>query len=76
MLFLTLHLIEKNMRIKSTFFLQYTQADPPTNKGLSSLVLQLLQFQEDAFGKSVSNPPLTKLPVRTSVFSHAVCKDC
>ncbi|KAH3703095.1 hypothetical protein DPMN_078123 [Dreissena polymorpha] len=43
---------------------KYTQADPPTNKSLSSLVLQLLQFQEEAFGKSVSNPPLTKLPMK------------
>ncbi|XP_052805807.1 SWI/SNF complex subunit SMARCC2-like [Mya arenaria] len=43
---------------------KYTQADPPTNKSLASLVLQLLQFQEEAFGKSVSNPPLTKLPMK------------
>ncbi|XP_060553884.1 SWI/SNF complex subunit SMARCC2-like isoform X2 [Ruditapes philippinarum] len=43
---------------------KYTQADPPTNKSLSSLVLQLLQFQEDAFGKSVNNSPLTKLPMK------------
>ena len=46
--------------------LQYTQADPPTNKNLSSLVIQLLQFQEDAFGKQVTNPALTKLPVSNS----------
>ena len=39
------------------------QADPPTNKNLASLVCQLLQFMEDAFGKQVSNPALTKLPV-------------
>ena len=51
------------------FTLQYTQADPPTNKGLSSLVLQLLQFQEDGFGKSVANPALTKLPVN----GHPYC---
>ena len=42
---------------------QYIQAEPPTNKSLSSLVVQLLQFQEEVFGKHVSNPPLTKLPV-------------
>lgn len=42
---------------------QYTQAEPPTNKSLSSLVVQLLQFQEEVFGKHVSNAPLTKLPV-------------
>lgn len=43
---------------------QYIQAEPPTNKSLSSLVVQLLQFQEEVFGRHVSNPPLTKLPVR------------
>jgi len=42
---------------------QYIQAEPPTNKSLASLVVQLLQFQEDAFGKSISKPALTKLPV-------------
>uniref|UniRef100_A0A4W3GPX2 Chromo domain-containing protein n=1 Tax=Callorhinchus milii TaxID=7868 RepID=A0A4W3GPX2_CALMI len=44
--------------------LQYIQAEPPTNKSLSSLVVQLLQFQEEVFGKHVSNPPLTKLPMK------------
>merc|ERR1711894_728106 len=43
---------------------KYTQADPPTNKSLANLVIQLLQFQEDAFGKQVSNPALTKLPMK------------
>ncbi|XP_078334987.1 SWI/SNF complex subunit SMARCC2-like isoform X3 [Crassostrea virginica] len=43
---------------------KYMQADPPTNKNLASLVCQLLQFMEDAFGKQVSNPALTKLPMR------------
>ncbi|XP_069122462.1 SWI/SNF complex subunit SMARCC1-like [Argopecten irradians] len=43
---------------------KYTQADPPTNKSLANLVIQLLQFQEDAFGKSVSNSALTKLPMK------------
>uniref|UniRef100_A0A673CXZ2 SWI/SNF related, matrix associated, actin dependent regulator of chromatin, subfamily c, member 2 n=1 Tax=Sphaeramia orbicularis TaxID=375764 RepID=A0A673CXZ2_9TELE len=42
---------------------KYIQAEPPTNKSLSSLVVQLLQFQEEVFGRHVSNPPLTKLPV-------------
>ncbi|KAI0224460.1 SWI/SNF complex subunit SMARCC2 [Lamellibrachia satsuma] len=32
---------------------KYIQAEPPTNKSLSHLVIQLLQFQEEAFGKSV-----------------------
>ncbi|XP_052824870.1 SWI/SNF complex subunit SMARCC1 isoform X2 [Octopus bimaculoides] len=40
------------------------QADPPTNKNLSNLVIQLLQFQEDAFGKQEVNPALTKLPMK------------
>uniref|UniRef100_A0A669B8Z8 SWI/SNF related BAF chromatin remodeling complex subunit C2 n=1 Tax=Oreochromis niloticus TaxID=8128 RepID=A0A669B8Z8_ORENI len=43
---------------------QYIQAEPPTNKSLSSLVVQLLQFQEEVFGRHVSNPPLTKLPMK------------
>nr|XP_056722537.1 SWI/SNF complex subunit SMARCC2 isoform X2 [Euleptes europaea] len=43
---------------------KYIQAEPPTNKSLSSLVVQLLQFQEEVFGKHVSNAPLTKLPVK------------
>ncbi|XP_029450579.1 SWI/SNF complex subunit SMARCC2 isoform X4 [Rhinatrema bivittatum] len=43
---------------------KYIQAEPPTNKSLSSLVLQLLQFQEEVFGKHVSNAPLTKLPIK------------
>nr|DBA32919.1 TPA: hypothetical protein GDO54_000666 [Pyxicephalus adspersus] len=43
---------------------KYIQAEPPTNKSLSSLVVQLLQFQEEVFGKHVSNAPLTKLPMK------------
>jgi len=43
--------------------LQYIQAEPPTNKSLAALVVQLLQFQEEAFGKLVSKAALTKLPV-------------
>lgn len=50
---------------------QYIQAEPPTNKSLSSLVVQLLQFQEEVFGRHVSNPPLTKLPVcHLTYFTH------
>ncbi len=44
-------------------YLQYVQTDSPTCKTLAALVVQLLQFQEDAFGRRVSNPALTKLPV-------------
>ncbi|XP_062975880.1 SWI/SNF complex subunit SMARCC2 isoform X9 [Elgaria multicarinata webbii] len=43
---------------------KYIQAEPPTNKSLSGLVVQLLQFQEEVFGKHVSNAPLTKLPIK------------
>lgn len=42
---------------------KYVQTDPPTSKGLASLVIQLIQFQEDNFGKDVSKPPLTRLPM-------------
>ncbi|XP_022082605.1 SWI/SNF complex subunit SMARCC2-like isoform X2 [Acanthaster planci] len=43
---------------------KWIQAEPPTNKGLASLLAQLVQFQEDAFGRHVSNPALTRLPMR------------
>uniref|UniRef100_A0A2H8TXF6 SWI/SNF complex subunit SMARCC2 n=1 Tax=Melanaphis sacchari TaxID=742174 RepID=A0A2H8TXF6_9HEMI len=43
---------------------KYLQTDPPTNKTLAALVLQLIQFQEDNLGKNVSKPPLTRLPMR------------
>lgn len=33
----------------------HTKPNHPTNKSLSSLVVQLLQFQEEVFGKHVSN---------------------
>lgn len=42
---------------------QYVQNDSPSSKSLAGLVVQLLQFQEDAFGRRVNNPALTKLPV-------------
>ncbi|KAM9307882.1 SWI/SNF complex subunit SMARCC1 [Gastrophryne carolinensis] len=43
---------------------KYVQAESPTNKALATLVSQLLQFQEDAFGRHVSNPAFTKLPMK------------
>ncbi|KAK7864658.1 hypothetical protein R5R35_012427 [Gryllus longicercus] len=43
---------------------KYVQTDPPTNKGLAALVIQMIQFQEDNLGKNVSKPPLTRLPMR------------
>ncbi|CAG0901176.1 unnamed protein product [Cyprideis torosa] len=39
------------------------QADPPTAKTLSQLVIQLIQFQDDNFGKEVQKPALTRLPM-------------
>ena len=33
---------------------KHIQADPPTNKSLAVLVDQLIQFQEDNFGKGVN----------------------
>ncbi|XP_077950772.1 SWI/SNF complex subunit SMARCC1 isoform X2 [Gasterosteus aculeatus] len=40
------------------------QNDSPSSKSLAGLVVQLLQFQEDAFGRRVNNPALTKLPAK------------
>nr|XP_046239890.1 SWI/SNF complex subunit SMARCC2 isoform X2 [Scatophagus argus] len=51
-------------RLAASLKVMYIQAEPPTNKSLSSLVVQLLQFQEEVFGRHVSNPPLTKLPMK------------
>ncbi|XP_030645425.1 SWI/SNF complex subunit SMARCC1b [Chanos chanos] len=43
---------------------KYVQADAPSSKSLAGLVIQLLQFQEDAFGRRADNPALTKLPLK------------
>ncbi|XP_015760824.1 PREDICTED: SWI/SNF complex subunit SMARCC2-like [Acropora digitifera] len=44
---------------------KYVQMEPPTNKTLATLTAQLLQFQEDNFGKDVSKQALlTKLPMK------------
>ncbi|XP_032414037.1 SWI/SNF complex subunit SMARCC1 isoform X1 [Xiphophorus hellerii] len=43
---------------------KHVQNDSPSSKSLAGLVVQLLQFQEDAFGRRVNNPPLTKLPAK------------
>lgn len=51
---------------------QYVQNDSPSSKSLAGLVVQLLQFQEDAFGRRVNNPALTKLPVSTT-HTHTFC---
>lgn len=38
-----------------------------SSKVLYQLLIQLMQFQEEAFGKNVKNPPLTRLPVSHSL---------
>uniref|UniRef100_A0A8C5EDZ6 SWI/SNF related, matrix associated, actin dependent regulator of chromatin subfamily c member 2 n=1 Tax=Gouania willdenowi TaxID=441366 RepID=A0A8C5EDZ6_GOUWI len=43
---------------------KHVQNDSPSSKSLAGLVVQLLQFQEDAFGRRVNNPALTKLPAK------------
>uniref|UniRef100_A0A7N9AUL1 SWI/SNF related, matrix associated, actin dependent regulator of chromatin, subfamily c, member 1a n=1 Tax=Mastacembelus armatus TaxID=205130 RepID=A0A7N9AUL1_9TELE len=43
---------------------KYVQNDSPSSKSLAGLVVQLLQFQEDTFGRRVNNPALTKLPAK------------
>ncbi|XP_016893535.1 SWI/SNF complex subunit SMARCC1 isoform X2 [Cynoglossus semilaevis] len=43
---------------------KHVQNDSPSSKSLAGLVVQLLQFQEDAFGRKVNNPALTKLPAK------------
>ncbi|XP_006791878.1 SWI/SNF complex subunit SMARCC1 isoform X2 [Neolamprologus brichardi] len=43
---------------------KHVQNDSPSSKSLAGLVVQLLHFQEDAFGRRVNNPALTKLPAK------------
>ncbi|XP_015182603.1 PREDICTED: SWI/SNF complex subunit SMARCC2 isoform X4 [Polistes dominula] len=43
---------------------KYVQTDPLTNKSLATLVVQLLQFQEDNLGKNVTKPPMTRVPMK------------
>ncbi|XP_036949883.1 SWI/SNF complex subunit SMARCC1b [Acanthopagrus latus] len=41
---------------------KYVLVDAPSCQALSAVTVQLLQFQEDAFGRQASSPALTKLP--------------
>ncbi|XP_017275005.1 SWI/SNF complex subunit SMARCC1b [Kryptolebias marmoratus] len=41
---------------------KYVLVDAPSCQALAAVTLQLLQFQEDAFGRQATNPALTKLP--------------
>ncbi|XP_076865603.1 SWI/SNF complex subunit SMARCC1b isoform X2 [Brachyhypopomus gauderio] len=43
---------------------KYVQVDAPSSKSLAGLVVQLLQFQEDTFGRRATSPELTKLPAK------------
>ncbi|XP_066934633.1 SWI/SNF complex subunit SMARCC1-like [Clytia hemisphaerica] len=43
---------------------KFVQSDSPSSKSISDLVKQLIQFQEDSFGKSVAKPPLTRVPMK------------
>ncbi|KAM4631220.1 SWI/SNF complex subunit SMARCC1b isoform 2-T2 [Polymixia lowei] len=43
---------------------KYVLVDPPSCQALAAVTLQLLQFQEEAFGKQATNPALTKLPAQ------------
>ncbi|XP_053302165.1 SWI/SNF complex subunit SMARCC1b [Pleuronectes platessa] len=40
---------------------KYVLVDAPSCQALAAVTLQLLQFQEDAFGRQATNPALTKL---------------
>ncbi len=46
---------------------QYVLVDAPSCQVLAAVTLQLLQFQEDAFGRQAASPALTKLPVSLSL---------
>lgn len=60
----TLALLEPVRAWLGKHYKKYVQADAPTSKALAGLVVQLLQFQEDAFGRHVTNPAFTKLPAK------------
>ncbi|XP_071776234.1 SWI/SNF complex subunit SMARCC1b [Centroberyx gerrardi] len=43
---------------------KYVLVDAPSCQALAAMTLQLLQFQEDAFGRQATSPTLTKLPAQ------------
>ncbi|XP_070840212.1 SWI/SNF complex subunit SMARCC1b [Chaetodon trifascialis] len=43
---------------------KYVLVDAPSCQALAAVTMQLLQFQEDAFGRQAANPALTKLPAQ------------
>ena len=59
------HIVFVCCHLTGSFFLfQYVQTDPPTAKSLSTSITQVIQFQEDTYGKNVAKPPLTRIPTR------------
>ncbi|XP_029298553.1 SWI/SNF complex subunit SMARCC1b isoform X2 [Cottoperca gobio] len=44
---------------------KYVLVDAPSCQALAAMTLQLLQFQEDAFGRQANSPALTKLPAQS-----------
>ncbi|XP_034016750.1 SWI/SNF complex subunit SMARCC1b [Thalassophryne amazonica] len=43
---------------------KFVLVDAPSTQALAAVTLQLLQFQEDAFGRQAASPALTKLPAQ------------
>lgn len=43
---------------------KYVLVDAPSCQALAAMTMQLLQFQEDAFGRQAASPALTKLPAQ------------
>lgn len=43
---------------------KYISSEQPTNKSLSALIVQLLQFQEDNLGKNAEKAPMTRIPLK------------
>ncbi|XP_015787255.1 SWI/SNF complex subunit SMARCC2 [Tetranychus urticae] len=50
--------------LDKSIYSPYLLADPTSAKNLVTLVLGLIQFQEDNLGRSVSKPPMTRLPMK------------
>lgn len=49
---------------------KYVLVDSPSCQTLAAVTLQLLQFQEDAFGREAANPVITKLPAQCFMDLH------
>ncbi|XP_034400467.1 SWI/SNF complex subunit SMARCC1b isoform X2 [Cyclopterus lumpus] len=53
-----------NVTFTLTSVIYYVLVDAPSCQALAGVTLQLLQFQEDAFGRQATSPALTKLPAQ------------